>query len=154
MQGFAIQCWRCSSDDPKAASFCHENLNETLITDEQRRWSYVDCRPPPGFFGKVFNDFNSRITCEKKIQMGEWLCFPNRTKRICTKFSIFPLVDDKVVVSRGCKFAADGESIKDCPDESAQANAKTTFCKRCSTNGCNGVDMNDLMDGSNNKENN
>lgn len=78
--------------------------------------------------------------------MGEWLR-ADQKDRICSKIFIFQPVDDEVVVSRGCKFAADGESIKDCPDESGQSNVRTTFCKRCSTNGCNGVDMNNFMDG-------
>lgn len=66
----ALRCWRCSSD-AKNAAFCDDTFDQTIITEQQRRWSYVECSiPPPSAtgYGQVFSQ---RPVCMKSKQYGK-----------------------------------------------------------------------------------
>lgn len=59
---FAIKCWICTSE----AEFCDDPFDESNIDDSQKRWSYIECTPPPP------NQFDRRAVCKKVIQKGTY----------------------------------------------------------------------------------
>lgn len=66
----ALKCWRCSSDASSAA-FCDDPFDPSLISEQQRRWSYVDCSAQPGQ-GVPFST-QTRPVCKKLKQYGEFI---------------------------------------------------------------------------------
>lgn len=67
----AIKCWRCSSDASNAA-FCNDPFDASIISDQQRRWSYVECTYPPGQLNPYSNSANQRAVCKKVKQLGKF----------------------------------------------------------------------------------
>lgn len=59
---FAIKCWNCASD----AEFCGDPFDENNVSDQEKRWSYIECTPPPP------NQFDRRAVCKKVIQKGAY----------------------------------------------------------------------------------
>lgn len=70
----AIKCWRCSSDASNAA-FCNDPFDSSIITEQQRRWSYVECSYPPGQLNPFNGQSNQRPVCKKTKQWGKFLSF-------------------------------------------------------------------------------
>lgn len=66
----AIKCWRCSSDASNAA-FCDDPFDASIISDQQRRWSYVECSYPPGQQNPYSANSNQRAVCKKVKQLGK-----------------------------------------------------------------------------------
>lgn len=68
----ALKCWRCSSDASTAA-FCDDPFTQDIITEQQRRWSYVDCSYPPQV-NYQFNQANqqTRPVCKKMKQISKY----------------------------------------------------------------------------------
>lgn len=66
----AIKCWRCSSDASNAA-FCNDPFDASIISDQQRRWSYVECTYPPGQLNPYSQASNQRAVCKKDIKLGK-----------------------------------------------------------------------------------
>jgi hypothetical protein len=67
----ALKCWRCSSDASSAA-FCGDPFDTSLISEQQRRWSYVDCSFPPAQqqpFGAIGQ---TRPVCKKMKQLSKY----------------------------------------------------------------------------------
>lgn len=67
----AIKCWRCSSDASNAA-FCNDPFDASIISDQQRRWSYVECTYPPGQLNPYSQASNQRAVCKKVKQLGKF----------------------------------------------------------------------------------
>lgn len=65
----AIKCWRCSSDASNAA-FCDDPFDASIINEQQRRWSYVDCSYPPGQLNPYSQSSTQRAVCKKTKQLG------------------------------------------------------------------------------------
>ena len=59
-----LKCWQCSTNSTNPA-FCDDPFDETTITEQQRRWSYVECSPPKTETGNI------RPVCKKVIQFSE-----------------------------------------------------------------------------------
>lgn len=58
----AIRCWRCPSDASNAG-FCKDPFDASVVSEQQRRWSFVECDYPPT---------TSIIpVCEKTIQLSK-----------------------------------------------------------------------------------
>lgn len=57
---FGIKCWDCTS----TASFCDDTFDESSVSDTDRRWSYVECTPPP-------QPYDQKTVCKKVKQIGE-----------------------------------------------------------------------------------
>lgn len=57
---FGIKCWDCTS----TASFCDDPFDESNVSDPDRRWSYVECTPPP-------QPYDQKTVCKKVKQIGE-----------------------------------------------------------------------------------
>uniref|UniRef100_A0A2M4C2B6 Putative secreted protein n=2 Tax=Anopheles marajoara TaxID=58244 RepID=A0A2M4C2B6_9DIPT len=112
----ALRCWRCSSDASTAA-FCDDPFTQDIITDQQRRWSYVDCSYPPQT--NAFNQHNlpTRAVCKKMKQ----------------------IINDRVVVSRSCAFEDVNAPPNSCLNTQTPSYIKTEFCETCTTDGCNGA---------------
>lgn len=66
----ALRCWRCSSDASNAA-FCNDPFDSSIITEQQRRWSFVECSYPPGQLNPYNLQPNQRPVCKKTKQWGE-----------------------------------------------------------------------------------
>ncbi|XP_055683099.1 uncharacterized protein LOC129789974 [Lutzomyia longipalpis] len=111
----ALRCWRCSSDATNAA-FCGDPFDPSILTEQQRRWSYVDCSFPPSQLNP-YSSTQSRPVCKKMKQK----------------------IYDKIVVSRSCFW----EDINTPPDTCMKATTpsfiETEFCETCSHDGCNGA---------------
>lgn len=112
----AIKCWRCSSDASNAA-FCNDPFDASIISDQQRRWSYVECTYPPGQLNPYSNSANQRAVCKKVKQ----------------------LVNDKYVISRSCFWENVNAPKDECLNNNTPSYIKTEFCETCSTDGCNGA---------------
>jgi hypothetical protein len=111
----ALKCWRCSSDASSAA-FCGDPFDPSLINEQQRRWSYVDCSFPPAQqqpFGAI-----------------------GQTRPVCKKMK--QLINDKVVVSRSCSWEDINAPADSCMRVSTPSYIKTEFCETCGHDGCNG----------------
>lgn len=71
LPGLALKCWRCSSDSTNAA-FCGDPFDPSILTEQQRRWSYVDCTFPPNQINP-YQTTQTRPVCKKMKQKGEYL---------------------------------------------------------------------------------
>ncbi|XP_031638946.1 uncharacterized protein LOC116351249 [Contarinia nasturtii] len=116
----AIKCWRCSSDASNAA-FCADPFDASGISEQQRRWSYVECTFPPGQLNPYSQPSDQRAVCKKVVQT----------------------VNDKRVISRSCFWEKIGAAKDECLNNNVPPYIKTEFCETCDTDGCNGVDMNE-----------
>lgn len=67
----AIKCWRCSSDASNAA-FCDDPFDASIINEQQRRWSFVDCSYPPGQLNPYSQSSTQRAVCKKTKQLGKY----------------------------------------------------------------------------------
>ncbi|XP_055303862.1 uncharacterized protein LOC129569231 [Sitodiplosis mosellana] len=112
----AIKCWRCSSDASNAA-FCNDPFDASIISDQQRRWSYVECTYPPGQLNPYSQGANQRAVCKKVKQ----------------------LVNDKYVISRSCFWENTNSPKDECLNSNTPSYIKTEFCETCTTDGCNGA---------------
>ncbi|XP_058057147.1 uncharacterized protein LOC131208421 [Anopheles bellator] len=112
----ALRCWRCSSDASTAA-FCDDPFTQDIITDQQRRWSYVDCSYPP-----QTNPFNQQN---------------QPTRAVCKKMR--QIINDRVVVSRSCAFEDVNAPPNSCLNAQTPSYIRTEFCETCTTDGCNGA---------------
>jgi len=112
----AIKCWRCSSDASNAA-FCNDPFDSSIISEQQRRWSYVDCSYPPGQLNPYGPSNTQRAVCKKTKQ----------------------LVNDRYVISRSCFWENVNAPRDECMHSSTPSYIKTEFCETCSTDGCNGA---------------
>lgn len=65
----ALKCWRCSSDSQNGA-FCTDPFDQTLVSEQNRRWSYIDCSLPTNHL-QPFNPTNTRPVCKKIKQLGK-----------------------------------------------------------------------------------
>ncbi|XP_055635645.1 uncharacterized protein LOC129775231 [Toxorhynchites rutilus septentrionalis] len=117
-QANALKCWRCSSD-ASAAAFCDDPFTQEIITDQQRRWSYVDCSYPPGTGSYPFNQQQNtqRAVCKKMRQT----------------------INDHVVISRSCAWEDINAPPNHCINAATPGYIKTEFCETCTTDGCNGA---------------
>jgi hypothetical protein len=112
----ALKCWRCSSDASNAA-FCDDPFDQSIITEQQRRWSYVECSFPP----TQNNPYNSA----------------GQTRAVCKK--VKQLINDKTVISRSC-FWEDVNAPRDsCYNTNTPSYIRTEYCQTCTTDGCNGA---------------
>lgn len=66
----ALRCWRCSSDISNG-DFCKDPFNPSLMSEYQRKWSYVDCVLPVSQLNPLILN-KARPVCKKIIQQGEW----------------------------------------------------------------------------------
>jgi len=115
-QASAIKCWRCSSDASNAA-FCDDPFDASIINEQQRRWSFVDCSYPPGQLNPYSQSSTQRAVCKKTKQ----------------------LVNDKYVISRSCFWENINARKDECLNNSTPSYIRTEFCETCSTDGCNGA---------------
>ncbi|XP_049280231.1 uncharacterized protein LOC125762322 [Anopheles funestus] len=113
----ALKCWRCSSDASTAA-FCDDPFTQDIITEQQRRWSYVDCSYPP----------------QVNYQFGQQ---NQQTRPVCKKMK--QIINDRVVVSRSCAYEDVNTSPNSCLNAQTPSYIKTEFCETCLTDGCNGA---------------
>uniref|UniRef100_A0A6E8VWJ5 Protein quiver n=1 Tax=Anopheles coluzzii TaxID=1518534 RepID=A0A6E8VWJ5_ANOCL len=113
----ALKCWRCSSDASTAA-FCDDPFTQDIITEQQRRWSYVDCSYPPQV-NYQFNQANQQ------------------TRPVCKKMK--QIINDRVVVSRSCAYEDVNTPPNSCLNAQTPSYIKTEFCETCITDGCNGA---------------
>ncbi|XP_053672548.1 uncharacterized protein LOC128722887 [Anopheles nili] len=114
----ALKCWRCSSDASTAA-FCDDPFAQEIITEQQRRWSYVDCNYPP----QVNYQYNNQINPQ--------------TRPVCKKMK--QVINDRVVVSRSCSFEDVNTPPNSCLNAQTPSYIKNEFCETCLTDGCNGA---------------
>jgi hypothetical protein len=112
----AIKCWRCSSDASNAA-FCDDPFDASIINEQQRRWSFVDCSYPPGQLNPYSQSSTQRAVCKKTKQ----------------------LVNDKYVISRSCFWENISARKDECLNNNTPSYIRTEFCETCSTDGCNGA---------------
>lgn len=112
----ALRCWRCSSDASTAA-FCDDPFTQDIITEQQRRWSYVDCSYPPQAYPFNQQSAQTRAVCKKMKQV----------------------INDRVVVSRSCAFEDINAPPNSCTNAQTPSYIKTEFCETCLTDGCNGA---------------
>lgn len=69
----ALKCWRCSSDASSAA-FCGDPFEPSIINEQQRRWSFVDCSFPPSqqpFNNQQQYGSSTRPVCKKMKQLSK-----------------------------------------------------------------------------------
>jgi hypothetical protein len=119
-QAYALKCWRCSSDASSAA-FCGDPFEPSIINEQQRRWSYVDCSFPPSQqppFGQIG-------------QIGQ------STRPVCKKMK--QQINDKLVVSRSCSWEDINAPTDSCMRTTTPSYIKTEFCETCGHDGCNGA---------------
>lgn len=114
----ALRCWRCSSDASTAA-FCDDPFTQDIITEQQKRWSFVDCSYPPGSGSFPFNQ-----------QLGQ-------TRAVCKKMK--QIINDRVVVSRSCAWEDVNAPPNSCVNTQTPSYIKNEFCETCTTDGCNGA---------------
>lgn len=117
-QADALRCWRCSSDASTAA-FCDDPFTQDIITEQQRRWSFVDCSYPPGTGSYPFNQQQSQ------------------TRAVCKKMK--QIINDRVVVSRSCAWEDVNAAPNSCINAQTPSYIRTEFCETCTTDGCNGA---------------
>ncbi|XP_063698504.1 uncharacterized protein LOC134829383 [Culicoides brevitarsis] len=115
-QASALKCWRCTSDATGAA-FCNDPFETDLISEQQRRWSYVDCSFPPQAQLPYGSSSNMRPVCKKMKQV----------------------VQDKLVVSRACSWEDVNAPTDACLRQNTPSYIKTEFCETCTEDGCNGA---------------
>lgn len=113
-----LKCWRCSSDASTAA-FCDDPFSQDIITEQQRRWSFVDCSYPPGTGSYPFNQ-----------QLAQ-------TRAVCKKMR--QTINDRVVISRSCAWEDINAPPNSCINSQTPSYIKTEFCETCTTDGCNGA---------------
>ncbi|XP_055301730.1 uncharacterized protein LOC129568177 [Sitodiplosis mosellana] len=116
----AIHCWRCSSDASIAALYCNDPFDSSNITEQQKRWSYVECMYPPSQLNPHSQQLAQRAVCKKIKQ----------------------LVNDNVIISRSCYWEDVNAQKNDCMNATTPSYIRTIFCETCSTDGCNGEAMN------------
>lgn len=68
----ALKCWRCSSDASNAA-FCDDPFDQSIITEQQRRWSFVECSFPPTQINPYNSNGQTRAVCKKVKQLSKFL---------------------------------------------------------------------------------
>lgn len=68
----ALKCWRCTSD-ASGAAFCQDPFEPDVISEQQMRWSYVDCILPPLQQFPSATSANFRPVCKKLKQISELL---------------------------------------------------------------------------------
>uniref|UniRef100_U5EDB7 Putative secreted protein n=1 Tax=Corethrella appendiculata TaxID=1370023 RepID=U5EDB7_9DIPT len=112
-QANALKCWRCSSDASSAA-FCDDPFTQDIISEQQRRWSYVDCSFPPS-------------------QVSPYS--PSQTRPVCKKMKQY--INDKVVVSRSCAWEDVNAPPNACMNANTPSYIRTEFCETCAYDGCN-----------------
>lgn len=117
-QASALKCWRCSSDASTAA-FCDDPFSQDIITEQQRRWSFVDCSYPPGTGSYPFNQ-----------QLAQ-------TRAVCKKMK--QTINDRVVISRSCAWEDVNAPPNSCINAQTPSYIKTEFCETCTVDGCNGA---------------
>lgn len=71
--GSALKCYRCTSDS--SASFCDDPFDPSVISENQRRWTYIDCKLPPqqgfGIGDRGYNQPQQKAVCKKVKQLGK-----------------------------------------------------------------------------------
>lgn len=67
----ALKCWRCSSD-ASGAAFCQDPFEPDLVSEQQKRWSYVDCSFPPQAQLPYGSSGNTRPVCKKMKQVSKY----------------------------------------------------------------------------------
>lgn len=66
-----LRCWRCSSDASNAG-FCGDTLNLTQISEQQKRWNYVECTEKPPQTAENIENIEKLIPkCRILLQLGE-----------------------------------------------------------------------------------
>ena len=110
-QAAALKCWRCSSDTQE---FCGEPFDTRNITETKKNWFYIDCSPPTG---------------------SSWPL----DSAVCKKVKMF--VNDKLVVTRSCYFMDKNKPEDACVNTKPGTNSNTVSCETCSTDGCNGEEI-------------
>lgn len=96
-----LHCWRCSSDNPNAA-YCDDPFDASNITDQQRRWGYVDCEWPHNAL-KPYSatDQKERGVCKKVIQLCMFFYLFSKSKQIPIKnYGVFQMEVDALLVER------------------------------------------------------
>ncbi len=66
---YGLKCWRCSSDATNS-KFCGDTLDLSQLTDQQKRWSYVECETKAP---KDLETIENLIPkCRILLQLGEF----------------------------------------------------------------------------------
>jgi len=112
-----LKCWRCSS---AIAAFCDDPFDESMITELQKRWSYVECSFPP----TQSNPYNTT----------------GQTRAVCKK--VKQLIYDKPLVARSCFWEDVNDPSDSCYNANTPSYIKTEYCHTCATDGCNGASQN------------
>lgn len=69
----AIKCFRCSSDQANG-EFCKDPFNMDLISDQARRWTFVECADPPGRLDSHDHSLDTISVCIKYKQLSKPQC--------------------------------------------------------------------------------
>lgn len=69
----ALKCWRCTSDTSNG-EFCDDPFDESALTEQQRRWTYVECSFPPTLSYPYVNHDGLQYTlaCKKVKVLGKF----------------------------------------------------------------------------------
>lgn len=132
----AIKCFRCSSDQANG-EFCKDPFNMDLISDQARRWTFVECADPPGRLDSHDHSLDTISVCIKYKQLSKPQC--QYVFRVFYNFFVFFVVKGKEVVSRSCFWQKPNAPSNQCAIiDQSHPHIETLSCYSCSTDGCNG----------------
>lgn len=57
------------------AAFCRDPFDVSIIGEEQKRWSFVECTFPPGQMNPYSRSYTQRAVCKKTVTFGEHISF-------------------------------------------------------------------------------
>lgn len=108
-----LRCWRCSSDATNS-KFCGATLDLSQITDQQKKWNYVECDAKPP--NTVENIENLIPKCRVLLQH----------------------VNDVETYTRSCYWEQENVPADSCKVQKYNPSfVKTIECNTCVEDGCN-----------------
>lgn len=130
-----LRCWRCSSDATNS-KFCGDTLDLSQITEQQKRWNYVECDvKPPQNAEKIENLIPK---CRILLQLGELNRFSFNILTYSWNLQLFWLVNDVQTYTRSCYWEQENVPSNSCAIQKYNPSyVKTVACNTCVEDGCN-----------------
>lgn len=130
-----MRCWRCSSDATNS-KFCGDTLDLSEITEQQKRWNYVECNAkPPNNADQIENLIPK---CRILLQHGEFNLFQLNIIQWNYFVKFISLVNDVPTYTRSCYWEQANVPTDSCAIQKYNPSyVKTISCKTCIEDGCN-----------------